>query len=300
VDRVIAGVSLEVVTYLRNVYAPSPNPGGPQFSHGGWDYFLSGVSGGKGDTIEYLVVVLNTNEVAAPSAVLRESPPAFAVYIEGSAERDATGTGSFTALTDQSEGDFGYAAVQVAEGTLTAYLGEDGTVAGASDDETPGRSMLRYRTRLLIDPLAEVFEDSAGGGVNANGVQAGVAQLEAITGITGVIPANEAAYQKAIAQAGSFDNPATVEQVQEVIDTVNTNTGLAEVLEDSSSAGGGANANEVRVSAAQLAAIAGITSVDLAKEAAYQQAILEKTNFDNPPSLEQIQELIDTVNAEDN
>jgi len=220
VDGVIArlaGVSLEVVTYLRNVNAPSRNPAEAQFSHDERDYFLSGVSGGKGDTIEYLVVVSNTNEVAAPSAVLRESPPAFAVYIEGSAERDATGTGSFTALTDQSEGDLGYAAVQVAEGTLTAYLGEDGTVAGASDEETPGRSMLRYRTRLLIDPLAEVFEDSAGGDANANRVKAGVAQLEDITGITGVIPANEVAYQDAIAVAENFKNPATVEQVQAVI-----------------------------------------------------------------------------------
>ena len=300
VDGVIArlaGVSLEVVTYLRNVYAPSRNPAEAQFSHDERDYFLSGVSGGKGDTIEYLVVVSNTNEVAAPSAVLRESPPAFAVYIEGSAERDATGAGSFTELTDQSEGDLGYAAVQVAEGTLTAYLGGDGTVAGASDDETPGRSMLRYRTRLLIDPLAEVFEDSAGGDADANGVQAGVAQLEAITGITGVIPANEVAYQEAIAVAENFDNPATVEQVQEVIDAVNTNAGLAEVLEDSNSPGGAANANGIPVSAAQLEAIAGITNVIPANEAAYQEAVFEAKDFANPPSLEQIQNLIDTVNA---
>jgi len=293
----IAGVSLEVVTYLRNVNAPSRNPGEAQFNHGGRDYYLSGVSGREGDTIEYLVVVLNTNEVAAPSAVLRESPPAFAVYIEGSAERDATGTGSFTALTDQSEGNLGYAAVQVAEGTLTAYLGEDGTVAGTSDEETPGRSMLRYRTRLLIDPLAEVFEDSAGGAANDNDIPVGAAQLEAITGITGVVPANEAAYQAAIAQAGSFDNPATVEQVQAVINVVNTKVGLAEVLEDSSSAGGATDDNGIPVSAAQLGAITGITDVDLAKEAAYQQAILEKTDFDATPSLEQIQKLIDTVNA---
>ena len=255
------------------------------------------MSGGKGDTIEYLVVVSNTNEVAAPSAVLRESPPAFAVYIEGSAERDATGTGSFTELTDQSEGDLGYAAVQVAEGTLTAYLGGDGTVAGASDEKTPGRSMLRYRTRLLIDPLAEVFEDSAAGDADANRVKAGVAQLAAITGITGVVPANEVAYQEAIAVAENFDNPATVEQVQEVIDAVNTNAGLAEVLEDSISEGGAANANGIPVSAAQLEAIAGITNVIPANEAAYQEAVFEAENFDNPPSLERIQNLIDTVNA---
>ena len=183
---------------------------------------------------------------------------------------------------------------------MTAYLGEDGTVAGASDEETPGRSMLRYRTRLLIDPLAEVFEDSAGGDANANRVKAGVAQLEDITGITGVVPANEVAYQDAIAVAEYFKNPATVEQVQAVIDTVNTNAGLAEVLEDSISEGGGANANEVRVSAAQLAAIAGITDVILANEAAYQEAVFEAEDFGDPPSLEEIKKLIDTVNAEDN
>ncbi len=72
------------------------------------------------------------------------------------------------------------------------------------------------------------------------------------------------------------------------------------MLEDSISEGGVANINGIPVSVAQLEAITGITDVIPANEAAYQEAVFEAKDFDNPPSLEQIQKLINTVNAEAN
>ncbi|WP_430409327.1 beta strand repeat-containing protein [Kordia sp.] len=151
-----------------------------------------------------------------------------------------------------------------------------------------------------VATLAEVLEDSAsvGGANNANTVAVTAAQLVAITGITGVIPANETGYQAAIAAETGFSNPPTVMQVQAIIDAVNAEvTALAEVLEDSDSTGGANNANTVPVTAAQLNDITGITGVDPANEAAYQAAIATETGFSNPPTVMQVQAIIDTVNA---
>jgi hypothetical protein len=72
---------------------------------------------------------------------------------------------------------------------------------------------------------------------------------------------------------------------------------LAEVLEDSASPGGARNANGVRVTAAQLAAIDGVTQVATANEGAYQEAILSEVGFSNPVAAAQIQRIINSVNA---
>jgi hypothetical protein len=148
-----------------------------------------------------------------------------------------------------------------------------------------------------------VLEDSAsvGGGNNSNGTAVTAVQLAAITGILNVDPANEAAYQAAIAAETGFSNPPTALELQSIITSVNaaataSETALAEVLEDSDSVGGGNNSNGTAVTAVQLAAITGILNVDLANEAAYQAAIAAETGFSNPPTALELQAIITSVN----
>ena len=151
--------------------------------------------------------------------------------------------------------------------------------------------------------LEEVLEDSGGlGSNNVNGTAVTAAQLASIIGITAVDPANELAYQATIRNEIGFSNPPTVLQVQNIIDFVNTvvttnsEAALNEVLEDSDSLGGAKNANETAVTATELAAIKGITTVDPANELAYQAEIGTETNFSNPPTVLQVQHIIDFVN----
>ncbi|WP_394971838.1 BspA family leucine-rich repeat surface protein [uncultured Croceitalea sp.] len=148
--------------------------------------------------------------------------------------------------------------------------------------------------------LTEILEDSdsTSGNNNGNGTAVTVTQLAALTGITNVIPANEAEYQAAIAAEIGFSNLPTISEVQAIINTVNASEAvLAEVLEDSDSIGGANNANAVAVTVTQLAAIIGITNVIPANEAEYQAAIAAETGFSNPPTLTEVQAIINTINA---
>ncbi len=67
------------------------------------------------------------------------------------------------------------------------------------------------------------------------------------------------------------------------------------LLEDSASLGGANNADGVAVTADQLAAV--FDHVNIYIEARYQNAILAKTDFSNPPTLAEVQELIDSESA---
>lgn len=163
------------------------------------------------------------------------------------------------------------------------------------------------QVQLIIDSVnatwigtLEVLEDSGSrnGASNANGTSVTASQLAAISGIVNVEPANEIAYQTMIAATIAFSNPPTIAEIQQIIDTVNTSqTAIAEVLEDSSSVSGGSNSNGVAVTAVQLAAITGMTSVDLANEIAYQTLIALTTTFSNPPTLAEIQSVVDASNV---
>ena len=70
---------------------------------------------------------------------------------------------------------------------------------------------------------------------------------------------------------------------------------LVEVLEDSNSMGGANNANGNPITNNQLASI-GINSLDITKEADYQTAINTETGFSNPPTVAEVQAIIDSVN----
>ncbi|WP_172435810.1 Ig-like domain-containing protein [Sediminicola luteus] len=118
-------------------------------------------------------------------------------------------------------------------------------------------------------------------------------------GATNLVPSNEGAYEEAIASASPA--PSTLSQLQEIIDSVNASqAAIAEVLEDSNSTGGAQNANGTAVTVEQLQRIDGLTGVMPQHEAAYQTLIQLETGFSNPPTVSEIQTIIDAVNAHAN
>ena len=65
------------------------------------------------------------------------------------------------------------------------------------------------------------------------------------------------------------------------------------VLEDSASPGGNNNQDNDPVTAAELSQL--VNNVDPNREEAYQQAIANHTQFSNPPTVAEIQAVIDAV-----
>ncbi|MEE9361461.1 MAG: gliding motility-associated C-terminal domain-containing protein, partial [Cellulophaga sp.] len=154
------------------------------------------------------------------------------------------------------------------------------------------------RVNTVESLLANIGTDAANGN-NTNTSTITAVDLNNIAGVSRAISANESAYLTSIAaDEGPFSSPATETEVQVMIDLVNTSQiALSEILEDSSSIGGANNINMTSVSAIQLSNIIGITGVNLAEEAAYQQEIEAETGFSNLPSLMKVQAIIDRVNA---
>ena len=104
------------------------------------------------------------------------------------------------------------------------------------------------------------------------------AELQSLT-ISYVLSANETAYQNYIDNnPGSFSNPATLNEVTNMVNAVN----VAQIVASATP------------SIADLTAI-GITSLDPAKEISYQDAITNASPA--PATLAELQAVIDTVNA---
>ena len=144
--------------------------------------------------------------------------------------------------------------------------------------------------------LNAVLEGSSSNGNAGTGTPVTADELQMIIGVDPmtVNPALEAQYQAAIAAETGFSNPPTAAEVQAIIDSVNA---LANVLEDSASMGGATNRDGMPITVEELQAIAGISSVSTALEAEYQAAILAENGFSNPPTLAEVQAIIDAVNA---
>ena len=152
----------------------------------------------------------------------------------------------------------------------------------------------------LTSALAEVLEDSAStdGANNANNVAISLAQLNAITGLKNVEVGMLNLYQRAIQKHTAFSNPVTVVQVLAVVDVVNRDysSALVEVLEDSVSTGGASNSNGTKVSLLQLKAL-NLMGLQDSLLSSYQNAIASEAGFDNPPTSNQLQNIINTANA---
>ncbi len=156
-----------------------------------------------------------------------------------------------------------------------------------------------------VNVLMEVLEDSnaPNGAQNANGTQVTLSQLEGVNGITSLEAANIIAYQTAIAAETTFSDPPTVAELQTLIDAVNAEviaTVFDKILEDSASSGGSNNADGIAVTVAELSSIPGITAIDSNFENQYQLFIANETAFSNPPTLSEVQAIIDAVNVAEN
>ena len=122
-------------------------------------------------------------------------------------------------------------------------------------------------------------------------------ELAAVTGLTGVDPDNETAYQDYIDNnPDMFSSPATVEEVNAMIEAVNANeepNGENSILVQ---IGLDADSGTVSsVTAAQLAALTGITGVNPDNEADYQQYIADNPDlFSSPATLAEVQAMIDS------
>ncbi|MGY0406895.1 MAG: hypothetical protein ACWIPJ_00855, partial [Polaribacter sp.] len=139
-----------------------------------------------------------------------------------------------------------------------------------------------------------------------------IAQLKSIPGITGVDDTKQKVYQeyidyrgalRALSEEGAprnpFSNPATVEEVQSMIDYYNVMTppppAIPTVLEQI-----GAEANTAApsiVTTVQLKTIPGITGVNNSKQADYRRYIDENSGkFSNPATVREVQAMINGFN----
>ena len=107
---------------------------------------------------------------------------------------------------------------------------------------------------------------------------------------------NEAQYQIEIAAETDFSNPVALTEIQAIINRVNNSeAAIVAILESSSSVGGGISSEPL--SSDVLTAITGLTSVITENVAAYNALIEAETDFSNPPSLVEIQSIIDEANT---
>ena len=124
------------------------------------------------------------------------------------------------------------------------------------------------------------------------------AELAAVSGVTGVDGDNEAAYQAYINNNPDlFSSPATVAEVNAMIAAVNANEetgGEDSILVQIGTEADAGTGTPSTVTAAQLAALTGITGVDPDNEADYQQYIADNPDaFSQPATLAEVQAMID-------
>jgi len=138
----------------------------------------------------------------------------------------------------------------------------------------------------IEEALSEILEDSnsSDGAANENGISVTMEQLQEIPGLENIGTENEEAYQIAISTETGFSNPPTIEEIQEVVDAVNTMMDL--IVNANSPAQGSPSISELND--------LGLTELDPLREALYEEAIAKANP--QPQSLEELQAIIDAVN----
>jgi uncharacterized repeat protein (TIGR01451 family) len=99
---------------------------------------------------------------------------------------------------------------------------------------------------------------------------------------------------------GASGSNSATNTVTTVLNKLNPTVVLNEILEDSASTGGSNNANNIAVSLSQLSSLPGIKNVKNDLIALYQKDIKSETGFSNPPTVAQVQVIIDRVNGKHN
>ena len=142
-STLISPLQLTVAKYVRNVTDSSKNPGAADITYGSVDYFLSGVTGNPGDTLEYLVVITNGSQADAGNVVFNDTLPNFTTYTTSSLTVDTNGDQSFDqdTVTDETEAD--------GEGGIITQSGQNIDVypgTGGNEDTNTGGSLTDVNT----------------------------------------------------------------------------------------------------------------------------------------------------------
>ena len=141
--------------------------------------------------------------------------------------------------------------------------------------------------------LANIGTDAANGN-NNNTSALTASELNGIPGVNSAVTLYESNYRIAIAANDpTLSSPATAAEVQAMILSVNRGVVFIEIYEDSK--GGSGNANEIHTSFEQINSI-GLTGVIQNNFDGYLTRIWADENFSNPPTVAEVQAVIDDVN----
>lgn len=146
----VTAIALAVTKYVANITNPIAGGGTPlNVDTGGGagliDYYISGVSGNPGDTLEYVIQVENPTASSTASNVRISDPvPAFTTYTAGTIRLDDGGgvwAGALDADADADAGEFG-------SNTVYIYVGTGGTDGAAGVGNGTGGSLAVSTTTL--------------------------------------------------------------------------------------------------------------------------------------------------------
>jgi uncharacterized repeat protein (TIGR01451 family) len=145
---VVAG-ALSINKYVRNATPLTPhNPAAAEDANDGTNSFwLSGVTGNSGDTLEYLIVITNAGPGDATDVTVTDDINAFLSLTTTSVDIDTNGDGTFD-LTDAVNNN----GASIAGTTLTVYAGVGGDATGTTGgdvafDATP-TSVVRFQADI--------------------------------------------------------------------------------------------------------------------------------------------------------
>jgi uncharacterized repeat protein (TIGR01451 family) len=129
----VNGAQLTVAKYVRNVTNAAGNPGAGGTPINGQTYFDSGVTGNPGDTLEYVVDIVNAAAGLATDVVFSDTLSAFTTYVASSVEVDTNGDGTYdvTIGGGETEGTEAGGIIVVSGSSITVYAGVGG------DESTP-------------------------------------------------------------------------------------------------------------------------------------------------------------------
>lgn len=147
---------LAVTKYVRNVTLPAGNPASGAVTIGNTQYFTSGVTGNPGNTMEYVIVVDNSNAGAgdANNIIVSDPIPMFTTLNQGTVYLIPTMTGLLTtaafpgtALNVAANTDA--ALYEQATTTLLVYAGAGGSDAGTGGNLAAGsKSLVRFQVTI--------------------------------------------------------------------------------------------------------------------------------------------------------
>lgn len=157
----VYNATLTVDKYVRNVGNANGNPApGSGTTVNGAEYWASGVTGNPGDTLEYAVVISNSNQGLATVVLFQDTLPAFTGLVGGQTAVDTTGDGTYdhpgttgdTEANDQANGiietDTGVASTAT---SLTVYAGTGGDETTNAGGSIAGSSSCIIKYQVTID-----------------------------------------------------------------------------------------------------------------------------------------------------